>query len=128
MLADGLLMERRRTYKIIFMLQVIGTARSKDTQKAIRYLKERSLPFQFVDLGSRTLSEKEWKSLLASVSDASLLVDTASAYYRKNGYEWREYNPVEELIMHPELLKQPVLRNGGKVVCGWDSKAPEVPL
>ena len=61
MLADGLLMERRRTYKIIFMLQVIGTARSKDTQKAIRYLKERSLPFQFVDLGSRTLSEKEWK-------------------------------------------------------------------
>ena len=48
--------------------------------------------------------------------------------YRKNGYEWREYNPVEELIMHPELLKQPVLRNGGKVVCGWDSKAPEVPL
>lgn len=83
------------------MLQVIGTAKSKDTQKAVRYLKERNIPFQFVDLTRYSLSPKEWKSILSSVSDTDDIIDKESQYYKKNGYAWREYDPEEEVILHP---------------------------
>ena len=102
------------------MLQVIGRAGSKDTQKAIRYLKERRIPFQFVDLDKHKLSEKEWKSIFASSSDAECLIDKESAYYKKNGYSWREYDAEEELKEHQELLVLPILRNNGKAAAGWD--------
>ncbi|MBO8469939.1 MAG: glutaredoxin [Spirochaetes bacterium] len=108
------------------MLQVIGTAKSKDTQKAVRYLKERNIPFQFVDLTRYSLSPKEWKSILSSVSDTDDIIDKESQYYKKNGYAWRDYDPEEEVILHPELLVLPVLRKDGKAVVGWDNDNPEV--
>lgn len=102
------------------MLQIIGTKKSRESEKAERFVKERRLPYQFIDISIKNLSEKEWKSILSSVSDPDLLIDKTSAYYRKNGYVWREYDAVEELIMHPELLILPILRQSGRAVAGFD--------
>lgn len=99
------------------MLQIIGTTASRDTQKAIRYCKERRIPFQFVDLEERSLSEREWESIFRS---GMSLVDPKSRYYMKNGYSWREYDEREEVKAHPELLILPILRLGGKVSVGFD--------
>ena len=110
------------------MLQVIGTSKSKDTQKAVRYLKERNIPFQFVDLTKYSLSPREWKSILSSVSDTGDIIDKNSQYYKKNGYAWREYDPAEEAMLHPELLLLPVLRKDGRAVVGWNDENPEVLL
>ncbi len=101
------------------MLQIIGNRKSRDTARAERFAKERRIPYQFVDITKRSLSEKEWRSILGSADDLYLLVDTESSFYRKNGYAWREYDPAEELIMHPELLVMPVLRAGGRVHPGF---------
>lgn len=102
------------------MLQVIGTKSDKETRKAERYLKERRIQYQFVDLKERDLSEKEWKSIFDSTKEKEELLDKSSQFWKKNGYEWREYNVEDELKEHKELLKLPVLRLSDKAHVGWD--------
>ena len=104
------------------MLQLIGTRQDKETRKAERWLKERRIEFQFVDLKERKLSRREWESVFRSVEDKSDLVDTASDYYRKNGYQWREIDPALEVMEHVELLKKPVLRLGEKAHVGFSEE------
>ncbi|HKL57114.1 MAG TPA: hypothetical protein VJ854_01840 [Sphaerochaeta sp.] len=101
------------------MLQIIGTKKCKETAKALRACKERSIPCQFVNLSERSLSEGEWASLFQSIPDEDL-VDTSSPYYTKQGYQYREFSPQEELKEHPELLKTPVLRIKGRAHAGFD--------
>jgi arsenate reductase-like glutaredoxin family protein len=101
------------------MIQIIGTKKCKETAKAIRSCKERNLPFQFVDLAQRSLSEGEWDSLFRTFEPLSL-IDSESAYYKKQGYEYREFDPREELVEHPELLKTPILRSKGRVHACFD--------
>lgn len=108
------------------MLEVIGTAKSKDTQKAIRYLKERRIPFQFVDISKAELGEKVWKSIFASADDPDSLIDKDSKAYRNGGYEWMEYDAAELLISNPTLLVQPVLRVRDKARAGWSEENVEV--
>ncbi len=101
------------------MLQIIGTKKCKETAKALRACKERSLPYQFVNLSERSLSDGEWNSLFQAISDDDLL-DTASAYFIKEGYQYREFSTQEELKEHPELLKTPILRTKGRAHAGFD--------
>lgn len=104
------------------MLQIIGRNKDKNTRAAIRWVKERRVEYQFVDLDERKLSPKEWNSIFQSVEDSEDLIDRESQYYKKNGYGWREYDPKEEVMEHTELLVLPVLRNGMKVHVGWSEK------
>lgn len=101
------------------MLQIIGTKKNRESAKAERYAKERGISYQFVDLTKKELSEKEWESILDSADNVSDLIDKNSSYYKKNGYEWRDYNAAEELVQHPELLMLPVLRSGNKAFSGF---------
>ncbi len=103
------------------MLQIIGTKKCPVTKKALRYCKERSIAHQFIDLNDRELSEGEWRKVFASL-DAESLVDDTSAYYRKEGYAWREFDSEEELRCHPQLLKTPLLKHQDKVVAGLDTE------
>ncbi len=100
------------------MLQIIGTKKCKETAKAIRFCKERNLAFQFVDLGQRTLSDGEWKSLFLQHAPLSFL-DEESALYKKGGYAYRVFDPAEELMEHPDLLKTPILRSKNQVQIGF---------
>lgn len=103
------------------MIQIIGTKKSKDTQKAIRLCREARIEYQFVDLKERDLSKREWESIIASVSDKEELIDKDSDYYKKEGFAFRDYDPIEEVILHPELLVLPVLRRKNKVVLGFEA-------
>lgn len=101
------------------MIQIIGTLSDKDTQKAIRYMKERRREFQFVDLKQRELAAKEWESIFSSCQGDEFM-DRESKYFTKNGYSYRDFDPKEEVQEHPELLKLPVLRNRNKAAVGFD--------
>jgi len=100
------------------MLQIIGTKSSKDTNKAVRYCKERRIDFQFVDIKERLLAPKEWESIF-NAENAEKLIDTSSALYKKK-YAYMEFDAQEEVMEHPELLTLPVLRNKGKAIIGFD--------
>ena len=104
---------------VFFMVQIIGTKKCPETRKALRTCKERSWECQFVDLSQRELSDGEWNNLFSAFS-AEDLIDTASAYYQKEGYAWRDFDPKEELKAHWQLLKTPVLRSKGKCALGCD--------
>ena len=101
------------------MLQIIGRNKDKNTRSAVRWVKERRIEFQFVDLDERKLSPKEWSSIFNSVGSEEELIDEDSIFYKKNGYMWREYNAKEEVMEHIELLRIPVLRIGQKAHVGW---------
>jgi arsenate reductase len=99
------------------VLQVIGTQKCSETRKSIRFCKEHSIDFQFVDLLARNLSDGEWNNIF-QVIDGAFLIDENSTYYKKEGYAWRAYDPEEELRLHPQLLKTPLLRKARKVIVG----------
>lgn len=101
--------------------QIIGTKKNSDTKKAIRYCKERSIPFHFVDLHERFLSVGELQNIFSAVAPIDM-IDTDSTVYKKRGYAFMEFDPMEELIEYPFLLKIPVIRRASKILVGADSK------
>lgn len=99
-------------------IQIIGTKKSNNTKKAIRFFKERNINFHFMDLNERKISEGELSNILARISVDDLL-DTESTSYRKRGFAYMEYDPVEEILEDNNLMKTPVVRNGKEVTVGY---------
>jgi arsenate reductase-like glutaredoxin family protein len=101
------------------MIQIIGTKQCNDTKKAIRFCKEARIAHHFVDLNDRPLSPGELGSILDTYR-AEELIDTASKTYKKEGYAYRVYDPLEELREKPALCKTPVIRSRGKTHLVFD--------
>jgi len=106
-------------YLSFMNIQIFGTKKCKNTKKGILFLKERSIQHHFVDLKEKSLSDGEWTKLFQQIKPEEL-VDSDSAYFKKNGFSHRVFDPVEELIDHPDLLITPVLRIDGKFYKGFD--------
>ena len=100
------------------MIQIIGFKNCKETQKAIRYFKERRIDFAFVDLKEYKLSSKEWDSIFNAKNS---FFASDSQYYKKNSYQYRDYDEREEVMAHIELLKTPVLRAKTNAAIGLDT-------
>ena len=98
------------------MIQIIGFKNCKDTQKAIRYFKERRIEYAFVDLNEYKLSLKEWDSIFSCPN----FFNTDSQYYKKNNYSYMDYNEKEEVKEHIQLLRTPVLRCKANAAIGLD--------
>lgn len=101
------------------MIQIIGTKKDRQTAKAIRFCKERSIAYQFVDLGQRSLSMGEWDAIFARYSPESVIDTTASAY-KKGGYDFRIFDARTEVVEHPDLLSLPIIRSRSLVHIGYD--------
>jgi arsenate reductase (glutaredoxin) len=99
------------------MIQLIGNKKCKNTGKAKRFFSERGIPFQDLDLKTHKLSPGELDNITRWIPPEEL-IDEECSYYKKNGYKWRDYNPMEELLEHPELLKTPVVRSKKGAFCG----------
>lgn len=101
------------------MIQIIGTKKCKETQKAIRAAKERKIDFQFVDLNERELSTREWDNIFAHY-EADSLINKNSKYYKKKGFSYMVFDAKEELIENSDLLVTPIIRCKQKVKLGFD--------
>lgn len=101
-------------------LQIIGTAKCKETAKAKRFFSDRRIKFHFRDLNEKSLSPKEIQNI--SKSDFDTLIDRQSKAWLEGGYEHRIFDPEEELLDHPELIKTPIVRNDNGTVIGFDQK------
>jgi arsenate reductase-like glutaredoxin family protein len=103
-------------------LQVIGTRDSAETRKAERFFKERRVPFAFVDLKERPLSPGELESIARAVG-ADALLDPDSKAFQRAGLAYRIYDPLEEALKNPLLLRMPIVRRGKEAVAGYDPQA-----
>ena len=102
------------------MFQIIGRKGDRDTKKAMMFFKERREEYQLIDLDVKDLAKREWESILSAVDSPEALIDKTNKFYKKEGYEYRDYNPLEELVMHPELLIIPIIRTKKEVIVGFD--------
>ncbi len=99
------------------MIQIFGTRKSRDTQKAIRFFKERRIPFQFIDLAEKPMSRGELESVARSVPIEEL-IDREGAEFAKLGLAHLEFDPAEALLEHPLLFRMPVVRDKNLAVAG----------
>lgn len=101
-------------------IQIFGTAKSFDTQKAERWFAERRIQVQVVNLKQKQMSKGELDSVLAAIAKKSgcdragaleQLIDTKAKDYASIKY-LDESQQEEKLLENPQLMKQPVVRNG----------------
>ncbi len=99
-------------------IQIIGTKKCKETQKAERFFKERRIPFQFRDLTEKGLAKGELDNI-SSVIPVEELIDTESKRYKERGMQYMKFDIAEELLLDPLLIKTPIVRNGRLVTVGY---------
>ncbi|MFN3871859.1 MAG: arsenate reductase family protein [Ignavibacterium sp.] len=99
-------------------VQIIGTKKCKETQKAERFFKERRIPFQFRDLTEKGLAKGELDNI-SSVIPVEELIDTESKRYKERGMQYMKFDIAEELLLDPLLIKTPIVRNGRLVTVGY---------
>jgi arsenate reductase len=113
------------------LVQVFGRRDSRDTQKALRFFKERRFRVQFVDLATRPLARGEVRRFAERLGESALL-DVAGRRYRELGLAYLRFAPgevLERVLADPALLRLPLVRCGNAVAIGpaeaaWKSWLP----
>jgi arsenate reductase (glutaredoxin) len=104
-------------------LQLFGTRKCPETRKADRFLKERKLSFQFVDLADKGISPGELASIARAVGGAEALLDREGARFRNAGLGYMDFDTEEKILEDPLLIRTPVLRDGSRALVGFDAAA-----
>ncbi len=102
-------------------IQIIGTPKCKDTNKAMRFFKERGNKPHFVDLRERPLSKGELENIKRTIPEEDLL-DRESKEYIKSGLAYMVFDISEKLLENPLLLRTPIVRMGSQVTVGNEPK------
>ncbi len=99
-------------------IQVFGLKKCSDTNKAIRFFKERNIKIQFVDLSEKGLSKGELESV-SRVIPLQDLIDTEGKQYKNRNLKYMaEFDIENELLEDPLLFKTPVTRFGKQAAVG----------
>lgn len=102
------------------MIQIFGTNKSFDCKAAQRFFKERRLPFQFIDLKEKEMSQGEFESVVAALAknfgsraDAiQAMTDKKSKDYASVAYLDDSDKEAKLFENQAKLLVQPICRNG----------------
>jgi arsenate reductase-like glutaredoxin family protein len=106
-------------------IQIFGTKKSSDTRKAERWFKERRIRAQVIDLLDKGISKGELRSVAQACGGIDALLDE-NARDRDALALVKYIAPAQKedaLLEHPQLLRQPIVRNGRKAAVGY---CPEV--
>lgn len=106
-------------------IQIFGTKKSKDSQKAERFFKERGIKFQYVDMKIKGLSKGEFESVRKAVGGLEAMIDRnckdkdllALITYIA------EEDRAEKVLENQSVLLLPIVRNGKQATVGYQ---PEV--
>ena len=99
------------------MIQIVGTLRDAPTRAAQRFFSERGVKTQFLDLAGKGLSPGELANI-ARGRDPEELIDRDSRAWRQGGLAHMVYDPLEEILKNPLILRTPIVRNGREVTVG----------
>lgn len=100
------------------MIQIFGTKKCKDTAKALRYFKERSIQVHLVDLTEKGMSRGELKNITRNIP-VEELIDTNSKAYEARNLKYIRHDIGEELLTDASLFRTPVVRYGSKSSVGY---------
>lgn len=105
--------------ELAMTIQIFGTKKCKDTQKAIRFFKERRIPIQFIDLNEKEISRGEFNAI-KKYFDIEELIDTGGKEYQKQNLQYMKFNIEEKLLENPLLFVTPIVRSSSGVTIGHD--------
>lgn len=106
-------------------IQIFATKKSSDARKAERWFKERRIKAQFIDLTDKGISRGELRGAAQAAGGLDALIDPdcrdrdALALVTYIAAQQRE----DAVLEHPQVLRQPIVRNGKKAAVGY---CPEV--
>jgi len=103
-------------------IQIIGTKKCRETQKAERFFKERRIPYHFRDLSDKGISKGELENI-SRVIPLDELINRESKRFKDRGMQFMVFDIEEELLEDSLLIKTPVVRNGKFATVGYN---PEV--
>lgn len=106
-------------------IQIFGTKKSADTRKAERFFKERGVKFQAIDMKQKGLSKGELQSVIQAVGSLEDVIDENTKdqkTYLLIKYLVEE-DKFDKVLENPQVLKQPIVRNGRQATVGYQ---PEV--
>ena len=99
-------------------IQIIGTKKCRETQKAERFFKERRIPYHFRDLSDKGLAKVELENI-SRVIPLDELIDRESKRFKDRGMQFMVFDIEEELLEDSLLLKIPIVRNERLVTVGY---------
>ena len=102
-------------------IQIFGTKKSFDSEKAERFFKERGIKYQFVDMKEKGLSKGEFNSVCQAVGGYEKLIDQeckdkdllALITYLA------EEDKAEKILENQKVIKTPIVRNGKQATVGY---------
>jgi arsenate reductase-like glutaredoxin family protein len=103
-------------------IQIIGTKKCKETQKAERFFKERRIPYHFRDISEKGITKGELENIKQAIRIEEI-IDKEGKQFKKRGFEYMRYDIETELLEDSLLMKTPIVRNGKLVTIGYQ---PEV--
>ncbi len=101
-------------------VQVFGRADSRETQKALRFFKERRVPVHYVDVARKPPALGELRRFAQRLGVAAL-VDATGRRYRDLGLSYLRSSDdefLERLAADPALLRLPLVRAGSSFWAG----------
>jgi len=99
-------------------IQIFGTKKCKETQKAERFFKDRRITFHFRDLTEKGISKGELESIKRFYS-INELIDKDGKQYKNRNLQFILHDEETELLNDPLLFKTPIVRNGKLVTLGY---------
>lgn len=106
-------------------VQIFGTWKCRDTQKAQRFFKERRVKIHLVDLDQRPASAGELRRF-AQKFGAEALLDREGKAFRDRGLHVAhlpESRILPLLETEPKLIRTPLVRSGKRLAIGNDPAA-----
>ena len=105
-------------------IQIYCGKKNFDTQKADRFLKERRIPVQMLDLKKHPLGEREVRLMIQQIG-LDRLMDREDKKVREHPacYYLQESLVIPAVQEAPWLLRTPIVRNGSRMTAGY---CPEV--
>ncbi len=101
------------------MIQIFGKKNCNESKKAERFLKERGIKYQFINLAEKGISKGELKAVLEKYTLEELF-DTEGKEYKKRNLQYMYFDLVELLEESPILYKSPIIRDKNMVNLGFD--------
>lgn len=104
------------------VVQIFGTPKCQDTNKAVRFFKERKIQVHFVDLREKAVTKGELDNIRRSVPIEDLL-DKNGKEFKRTNMEHMVYDPETALLENPLLFRTPITRFEKRATVGY---APEI--
>jgi arsenate reductase (glutaredoxin) len=107
------------------LVQIFGRRDSRETQRALRFFKERRVPVSFVDVARHPPAAGELRRFSQRFG-AAALVDTAGRAYRTAGLGFLRMDDEElfdRILADARLLRLPLVRAGAQLSVGVDEEA-----